>query len=195
MVEARRRLAGRGGPPYHIRYEMSRCDRREPDFSTTAVHGLDAVRYLAGSDFAEARMRYQELPQLGPGVANMYVDAVMDAGTTAQLAFCPVAGVILERATVHAEGHTLQVHLPVADSADIPGRLRHVERGRPLGDLAGTPEDRGGERFDLAGFHAQDAAFLDALAARRTPSPGLAESRQSVELADCLRRRAPEFRA
>jgi predicted dehydrogenase len=172
---------------------MTRYDRREPDFSTTAVHGLDAVRFLTGSDYAHARFRYQELPHLGPGVANMFVDGVMASGTVVHLAFCPVGGVIHERATIQGEGHTLVLALPVADSADIPGHLRHVERGRVVSELSGLPVELGGEAFDLAGFYAQDAAFLEALAAGRPPAPDLAQSRQSVELADCLRRRAAEY--
>ena len=45
---------------------MTRVERRDPDFSTTAIHGLDAVRYLAGADYAEARFRYRELPSSAP---------------------------------------------------------------------------------------------------------------------------------
>ena len=76
----------------HLHYEMTRVDRRDPDFSVTAIHGIDAVRYLAASDFAEVRFRYQEHPALGPGVANIFMDAVMASGATAHLAFCPNAG-------------------------------------------------------------------------------------------------------
>ena len=46
-------------PLQHLHYEMVRVDRRDPDFSTTAIHGIDAVRYLAGSDYASGRFRYQ----------------------------------------------------------------------------------------------------------------------------------------
>ena len=34
----------------HIQYEMVRVARADPDFSTTAIHGLDLVRFLAGGD-------------------------------------------------------------------------------------------------------------------------------------------------
>jgi predicted dehydrogenase len=193
VQEARRRLELQGGPVHHVHYEMTRFDRREPDFSTTAVHGLDTVRFLTGSDYAEARFRYQELAALGTGVANMWVDARMVSGAVAHLAFCPVAGVIVERAAIHTEGHTLFLELPVADSADIPGRFEHVERGRTVDTLSGRPPEAGGEPFVLAGFYAEWEAFLADLAASRAPSPSLSESRQSVELADCLRRRAAVY--
>ena len=45
---------------------MTRVDRRDPDFSVTAIHGIDAVRFLARSDYAHVRFRYQEHPTSGP---------------------------------------------------------------------------------------------------------------------------------
>src|SRR6266571_2151554 len=64
-----------------------------------------------------------------PGVANIFLDAVMASGTSAHLAFCPVAGVVVERAAVHGRDHTFYAHLPMWDAFDTPGRLQHVERG------------------------------------------------------------------
>ncbi len=192
VQEARRRLASLGPPGaiQHVHYEMTRVDRRDPDFSTTAIHGLDAVRFLAGADYASARFRYRELP-LGPGVANIFVDAVMTSGATAHLAFCPAAGAAVERATMHAGEDTLFVRIPMWKDFDSPGRLEHLRRGTLVADVRGDAE----EPFVLAGFYAEYEAFLGDLAAGRTPSPSLAESRQSVQIADCVRRREEEFRA
>ena len=193
VQEARRRLAAIGPAReiQHVHYEMTRVDRFDPDFSTTAIHGLDAVRFLAGADYAEARLRYQERPALGPGVANIFVDASMSSGATAHLAFCPTAGVVVERATVHAGPHTLFLRIPMWDAYDSPGRLQHLERGRVAADVAGE----GTEPFVLGGFYGEYEAFLGDLAAGRTPSPSLRESRQSVQIAECVRRREKEFRA
>jgi predicted dehydrogenase len=193
VQEARRRVAALGPASViqHVHYEMTRVDRHEPDFSTTAIHGLDAVRFLAGADYAQARFRYHERPALGPGVANILVDAVMSSGATAHLAFCPAAGVAVERATVHAGTHTLFLRIPMWGAYDSPGRLEHLERGRVVADIAGE----GTETFVLGGFYAEYEAFLGDLASGRTPSPSLRESRQSVDIADCVRRREKEFRA
>ena len=49
-----------GAPLQHVRYEMVRVNRRDPDFSTTAIHAIDAVRFITGADFAQATFRYQE---------------------------------------------------------------------------------------------------------------------------------------
>jgi myo-inositol 2-dehydrogenase / D-chiro-inositol 1-dehydrogenase len=193
VQEARRRLAALGPPTViqHVHYEMTRVDRREPDFSTTAIHGLDAVRFLADADYAQARLRYQPLSSLGPGVANIFVDAVMTSGATAHLAFCPCAGVVAERAAIHAASQTLLVRIPMWGAFDSPGRLEHLDRGHVVADIRGE----GTDAFVLGGFYAEYEAFLGDLAGGRTPSPSLSQSRQSVQIAEYVRRREEEFRA
>jgi myo-inositol 2-dehydrogenase/D-chiro-inositol 1-dehydrogenase len=194
LVRELRRRIEEAGPLEHLHYEMTRVERRDPDFSTTAIHGLDAVRYLSGCDYAEARFRYREMPELGSGVANIFVDAVMTSGATAHLAFCPVAGVLVERATVHAHGHTLFLHVPMWNGVDSPGRLWHFAGGKLAADLGGDRLGDGTALFELGGFYRETVAFLDALAGGRTPSPSLRESRQSVEIAEHIRERREEYR-
>lgn len=194
LVRELRRRIEQAGPLQHLHYEMTRVERREADFSTTAIHGLDAVRYLAGADYAEARFRYRELPELGKGVANILVDAVMTSGATAHLAFCPVAGVLVERATVHAHGHSLLLHLPMWSGVDSPGRLWHFSGGRLVADLGGDRIGDGTTLFELGGFYRETLSFLDAIAGGRGPSPDLRESRQSVEIAERIRERQAEYR-
>jgi len=182
-------------PLQHIRYEMVRVDRRDADFSTTAIHAIDAVRFIAASDFNEVRFRYQELPALGPGVANIFMDGVIAGGVTAHLAFCPVAGVVVERAEVHARDHTFFLETPMWNAFDAPGRLVHLVRGTLVEELRGPREGDGAAPFELGGFYDQYVAFLDALAEGRAPAPALAETRQSVDIAEAMRARRSEFRA
>jgi predicted dehydrogenase len=194
LVQELRRRIEQAGPLQHVHYEMTRVERRDADFSTTAIHGLDAVRYLTGADYAQARFRYRELPELGRGVANIFVDAVMTSGATAHLAFCPVAGVMVERATAHAHGHTLSLHVPMWNGVDAPGRLWHFEGGTLVADLTGDRTGDGTALFELGGFYRETVAFLDAVQASRPPSPSLRESRQSVAIAEHVRARQEVFR-
>ncbi len=179
----------------HVHYEMTRVGRREPDFSTTAIHGVDAVRYLAGSDYAEIRFRYQALPAAGPGVANVFLDATMDSGASAQLAFCPMAGAVVERAVVHGRDHTFYAYVPMGDAFDAPGRLQHLEKGELTHDAKGGELADSSEPFVHGGFYGEYVAFLDALRSGRPPSPSLREARQSVAVAECIRERKGEYRA
>ncbi|MBP1633999.1 MAG: hypothetical protein H6Q10_573 [Acidobacteria bacterium] len=179
-------------PLQHVRYEMVRVNRRDPDFSTTAIHAIDAVRFVAASDFVEVRFRYQPLEGLGEGVANIFMDAALACGATAHLAFCPVAGVVVERAELHARDHTFFVEVPMWNGYDSPGRLVHLERSAVVEEVRG---ERGAPAVVLGGFHGEYAAFFDSLAAGRPPEPSLEAARQSVEVAEAMRARRKEWRS
>jgi hypothetical protein len=75
---------------------------------------------------------------------------------------------------------------------DSPGHLWHFEDGRLQAEAAG---EKSAEPFVLGGFYSEYEAFLGDLAAGRTPSPGLRESRQSVAVAERIRHRESEFHA
>jgi predicted dehydrogenase len=195
LVRALHRLLRAFGEPpriQHLHYEMTRSGRRDPDFSTTAVHGIDAVRFLAGADYAHVRFRYHERPDLGPGVADIFLDGILTSGATAHLAFSPMAGVVVERATVHADGQTFFLKIPMWGAVDSPGSLEHFEAGRLVERISGGQEGPQ-EAYALGGFYDEYVAFLGDLAAGRTPSPSLRQSRQSVEIAEQIRLRRSEF--
>jgi myo-inositol 2-dehydrogenase / D-chiro-inositol 1-dehydrogenase len=195
VTALRERLAALDAPLHHIRYEMVRVNRRDADFSTTAIHAIDAVRFITASDFATVRFRYRDWPALGPGVANIFMDGLMASGATAHLAFCPVAGVVVERAEVHACDHTFFLEVPMWNGYDTPGRLTHLERGAVVDELRGPREGDGAAPYELGGFSNQYTAFFAALAAGRPPAPGLAATRQSVAIAEAMRARRSEYQA
>ena len=80
------------------------------------------------------------------------------------------------------------------NGVDSPGRLRHFEGGRLVAELGGDQVGDGTALFELGGFYRETVAFLDAVAAGRAPAPSLRESRQSVEIAECLRARRETYR-
>lgn len=179
----------------NIECQMLRVGRTDPDFSTTAIHGIDAVRFLAGADFAEIRFRYREYPELGPGVADIFMDCVMESGTTAQLSFCPVAGVTVERADVNAKDHTFFLQVPLWRGLDSPGLLRHIHRGQIALELPGDELPESHRTFEAFGFYDENKAFFDALRAGQKPSDDISSGLQSVEVADCIRQRQAMFTA
>jgi hypothetical protein len=103
--------------------------------------------------------------------------------------------VLVERASAHAHGESFFLHVPMWSGVDSPGRLWHHSGGRLAAELAGDEVGDGTSPFELGGFYRETVAFLDALAQGRAPSPGLRESRQSVEIAERIRLRAAEYRA
>jgi myo-inositol 2-dehydrogenase / D-chiro-inositol 1-dehydrogenase len=195
MSALRRGLERLEVPVQHIRYEMVRVNRRDPDFSTTAIHAIDAVRFIAGCDFLEVRFRYHDCPDLGPGVANIFMDAVMASGATAQLSFCPVSGIVAERAEVHAFDHAFFLDVPMQNGCNARGRLAHHVHGAVVEELSGPQTGPGAGAFELGGFDDEYREFFGALSAGRPPATCLAATRQSVAVAEAMRARQTEYRS
>ena len=188
-TELRARLAD--SPVEHVAIQMARVDRRDDNFATTAIHSIDTARFLAGSDFAHLRIHYQELPWLGPQVANFTLDGIFENGTTAQLSFQPCSGADLERSQVYARD---QVFLwDVNTGLDVPGRLRHFRAGQLAADLDAIQFCGRSESYFLNGFYQEDAAFFDALSAGRPPLNSFRACRQSVEIMESLSTRAQNY--
>jgi predicted dehydrogenase len=173
----------------HIRYDFYRVNRKDSDFAATAIHGIDTVKFLAGADYSKIKFQYQQFPELGPNVANIFMECTFTSGATAYISFCPVAGVIIERATVNSYNHTFFLNLPVWEAMDSPGRLTHVVQGKIQLDVTGDDISDGSEMFETNGFYGENAAFFDAVREGRRPSGDIASGLQSVEIADCIRKR------
>jgi predicted dehydrogenase len=173
----------------HIRYDFCRIGRRDADFSTTAIHGIDTVRFLAGSDYARVHFYYQEMPELGPAVANIFLECTFESGATAQLNFTPVSGAVLERATLHAEDKVYNLHLPVWGGFDAPGRLFLVSDNQVQMDISGPQLSDEEDDYLLNGFYGENAAFFDDVRQGRFPQGDLKSGRQSVEIAQAMRER------
>lgn len=170
---------------YDIDYLMVRAARDEPDFSMTAIHGIDTLRYLGG-DFADLRITYQPIESAPPAV-NMLIEGVNAAGVRMRLRIYPCAGGIFERAAVQAEGQTLEANVPMWASHDMPGVFRKYAHDTLVTETLGNAAD---PEIVVSGFYGENAAFFDNVRSGLALSPDLISSRQSVEIADAIRRRA-----
>ena len=182
------------GSVQYLRYDFSRISRSDADFSTTAIHGIDTARFLAGAEYAEIRFRYQQMPRFGPAVANLLLECTFANGVAGQLDFCPMGGVVTERATLHANDHTFFADLPIWGGLDMPGRVRHLHKGALLQDLSGDDLPDGTEGFVANGFYGENESFFDDIRHGRRPAGDLRSGRQSVEIMQCLRERRASYR-
>jgi myo-inositol 2-dehydrogenase/D-chiro-inositol 1-dehydrogenase len=183
------------GALQHIRYEMVRVQRKDPDFSTTAIHGIDATRFMVSSDYAHVRFHYQEMPELGPGVCNIFMDCTFKSGATGHLSFCPVAGTNIERAQLHALDHTIVLRHPFVGGPDGEGQLLHLDKREPVYDVKATEFAATEEGFVLDGFYGENASFFDDIRTGRRPVDDLRSARQSLEVAQCVKNRQEEYAA
>lgn len=181
------------GSLQHIRYDFCRVNRKDADFSTTAVHGIDTVRHLAGADFDKLTFHYQPLPDEGPTVANVFIDGTLTSGATCHLAFLPCCGSVVERATVMARDHTWYLELPMWGGHDSPGRLQHVEKMSVVEEWPGDELTDGAQANEVNGFYAENRAWLTDLLAGRRPTCDLRDARQSVAVMEAYRNKETTF--
>jgi predicted dehydrogenase len=189
VVEMKRWLAGR--PVVHVEHTFTRVNRRDPDFSTTAIHGIDTLRFLLGSDYAHLRMQYPTL-ETGPAPVSAFIlDGQFQSGASVHMLFQPLAGIASERTVVYTHGSSFDLRLN--QGADHPGHLLHYENGQLARAIDGAALCASSEDYLLSGFYAEDAAFFDALRARQPSEHSFASARQSVEVMQCLRERVDEY--
>ncbi len=167
-----------------INYEMTRFDRRDADFSTTAIHAIDAVRFLARSPYHEVNISYREMPWMGGGVAAFTLDGTCESGTQVRINIQPIAGKTSEGACIHAAEHTLRLSLLGADGRQFQGYLEHWQKDRLAERFQAT-----GDLIDRNGTYGELAAFLAAVREGRAPNPNLDDCHQQMALMEALRRR------
>lgn len=194
-------IAEETGPALLAACEFTRVGRYDPDFTTTLIHGLDALRYLGGDLAAlSARTILREGPSaLSAGskgkrpYRSYVIHGAFASGALMEIRCFPVSGHTVERYTLLARDLTVRTCLPgLGDVGELAvyrqGRLAERCSEADLG-LSGAPEC---VRF---GFYDQARRFLDAVRSPEASRPGLGgpagttfqETLQSMEVADFLR--------
>ena len=180
-------------PIRHIQYDFQRVARRDKDFSTTAIHGIDTVRHLAGADFESVRFEYVPFPEEGPGVCNIFLFGRFTTGATAALSFLPLTGAVVERATIVLGSSTLFVDIPIWDGLDAPGRLLVCRNGGRAALVDGAQTNDGPNMFEQSGFYAENRSFFEDVRMSRRPACDMRCALQSVEIAQAIRDRKSEY--
>jgi len=166
-----------------IDYEMIRFNRWDADFSTTAIHALDAALFLARSPFVCARLRFQAQRRADIEAANVVLEAECASGTQVMVCVQPVAGRNAESARIHTIGQSLSIVIPASPLSDEAGSLEHWSDDALVGAYAGDARDVG-ERFGILG---ETEAFLRAVCSGTGFTPRLPDCRQQVALMEAMR--------
>ena len=174
-----------------IRCVFQRVSRADSDFYTTAIHGIDTVRFIANSDYKEIRFRYQELSQINKGAANIYMDCVMESGASAQLVFLPHGGRVVEDYYVSCLNNDFKLNMPVWGSLKYPGALWHYKGNKIIGHTEG--HKFGDEMYERFGFFAENADFFDAVKNSKKTTHDITSAKQSVEVAYCIKKRSEAY--
>jgi len=179
----------RDGGYMNIHFHMLRVEIKEPDFSMTAIHGIDAVKFLAGEEYRHVSFRYQELSY--PGVVNIHLDCEFKSGALATLDFLPVSGTSVERLEICTDDNTF--YLNMAEGPDKSGKLIHMKINDKILEIEGAQYCGSDEKFILNGFYDENASFFDDIRNGRKPAGDIQSALQSVEIAECIRNRAKGY--
>lgn len=174
-----------GGALLHCRCEFRRVARYDADFTTTLIHGIDAMRFLAG-DFDRLSVQGRTIRGDQP-FRNLSLHGTTSSGTLVEMTVLPASAQAVERYSVCREGlwATASLTMPgLADAGEVVlwrgNRVaaRHTEES--LG-FSGAPD------FARFGFYEQARQFLDGLRGQGPCGTSFQEALQSVEIADFLR--------
>jgi predicted dehydrogenase len=165
----------------HIRYDFLRVSRKDPDFSTTAIHGIDTVKMIAGCDYTAVTVEYQGLDSTPVG--NIFIDGKMSSGTTVSLNFYPDSGLTAERVTLIAGSKTWFLNIPIWDCPDYPGNILYYENGELKESITGELTDK----FISSGFYDEHKDFYEAVRNDMPVPHNISDSYQSVELMELIR--------
>ena len=189
LMEVLFEKAHQTGHIQNINCEFFRVNRTDNDFATTSIHGIDAVRFLANSDYKHVDFYYQELPQYGEFVYNVIMECQFTSGATATLRFLPMTGAVIERYTVNAGQSTFFANLPWENCIDDPGILTQYTDSKKIFELPGVEK----EFYMSGGFYRENEVFFDTVRCGGSLSCDVNSAVQSVEIMDFMRLKKPRY--
>ena len=175
------RLQGKEEPLY-IQYTMARVGRTDEQFAWTAVHAIDAVRFIAGTDYSAVNFTY--MPLSGGKMENVLMGCAFESGTKAQISIFPQSGVVSERIEVHTSGESFFIKLPVWGAYDTPGSLEILENGRQTAFIPGQKTSV----FESNGFYSEIETFLNCIQSGIFPKDSVDTAVQTMAVMEALAR-------
>ncbi|MBN2853651.1 MAG: Gfo/Idh/MocA family oxidoreductase [Clostridia bacterium] len=178
-------------PLDYIKCDFYRNQRKDKDFSTTCIHGIDAVRNIIGSDYKHIDFSYQ--PLLNAPVGNIYLKCQFENGVVAHLNFIPCVGKSQEEYLVNAYDNTFILKHAVGNDLETSGRITHYDNAVKLFDKTGIQLGIPNENFICAGFYDENRHFFDCLRNNTDIHGDIKDGLQSVIIADCIRNKVTSY--
>lgn len=175
-------------------YDFYRANRHDKDFSTTSIHGIDTVRFLAGKPYRHVDFRYYPNPKDSTLVPVITLDLEFIDGARGRITFNPGSGICAERCVMHGTNEMIYAALPyhgINGSMDGAGSVLVAEMNQIV-----LREDAPEEEFFVSnGFYEENAHFFDCIRKGVRPEGDIASGLQAVEIAQCIRNRASSYDA
>lgn len=185
MTQARQWLAGQAIQSVTAMFVRHR--RHDADFTTTAVHAIDAVRSLAGDDYAELRV---EIAPAGP-VRNFFLTGWTRGGARIDILITPDTASAEEHYIVRSADRTVRVAFPHPGTIDLPGYVELHENKKLTARLGpGNFHIDPNDQPALIGIVAEHEAFCKMLSNGEAADSTLAATLQTQRVRDELGRLA-----
>jgi myo-inositol 2-dehydrogenase / D-chiro-inositol 1-dehydrogenase len=172
-------------PISHIDYTLARVGRDHEDFSTTAIHAIDTTRFIAGKDYQEVRIDYQESLREQGFFLNYQLNGAFAGGASFHITICPSSGVSIERAAIYCTDHTF--FIAYNNGPDSPGWIKYYEKDRLNTEVDAATFCGRKENYYLSGFYHEDAAFFDQVQTGLSAAHDFRSAYQSVAIMQALR--------
>ena len=162
---------------------FSRHQRRESDFTTTAVHAIDTAWFLAGWEFAV--MRIEAVPA-GQAI-SYFVNGWTTGGTRVDILMTPDTASAVEHYTVRGAERTVFLSYPQPSMMDVPGfvelhEANQVVSRKTAGDFGIDP----GDIPTLGGILGEQTLFCRMLRGKARPVSTLANTLQTQQVREAL---------
>ncbi len=173
-------------------YEFYRVGCIDSHYETTAIHAIDTLRFLAGSDYVSVEFSYTPARAEKDYVPAIWMDCVFENGARGRITVQPATGLCMGRVTAHGTNELLYGALPfytAGGSIDGPGRILYAKDRKVV--LEEKEQDAPSDV--LNGYYDEDRRFIECIRAGERPKDDLASTLQSMEVAECIFRRAKEY--
>ncbi len=161
-----------------IDYQMVRNNRKDEDFSTTAIHGIDLVKFIADSEYTKISYDIQKVPIEDKFATNIFMQSLMKNGVFSKLSFVNSAGTIVERVTIHGKDNTIFINLPIWNAYDAPGKMIHIQNGNIIETRIGDES----AMYLSNGFYNENKTFFDSLRDAKPLKPNIDSCLQPMEI-------------
>jgi myo-inositol 2-dehydrogenase/D-chiro-inositol 1-dehydrogenase len=162
---------------------FSRHHRREPDFTSTAVHAIDTAWYLAGGQFAAMRV---EAAPAGQAI-SYFVSGWTKPGVRIDILCTPDTASAAEHYLIRSAERTVFVSYPQPTMMDVPGLVElhggnQVVSRKTAADFGIDPADAS----TLGGILGEQTLFCDALQGAAAPICTLSNTLQAQQVREAL---------
>lgn len=173
-----------GHPRQLVCGHFMRSGRYDADFSSTAVHPLDTLLWMAQDDLAEARLEFVRAGQ----ARNAFLTGWTRRGIRIHLEVCPDTALAVEHYEMAGPTRAVRVAFPYCDTTDFPGGVELFEQKRRVGTFSAAslgvlPEDAD----VLNGILAEYEALIALVRGGRSSPATLASTLPARQLADAWR--------